>query len=68
VLFVTHAVEEAAYVSERALVLSRRPGRLVLDHRLDLPDERTAKLRSQALFAAETGILREALSVSGGAL
>jgi NitT/TauT family transport system ATP-binding protein len=68
VLFVTHAVDEAAYVSDRALVLSRKPGRLVLDHALALPTERTAKLRSQALFAAETGVLREALSASGGAL
>ena len=68
VLFVTHAVDEAAYVSDRALVMSRGPGRLVLDHRLSLPEERTAKLRSQALFAAETGVLREALAASGGAL
>jgi NitT/TauT family transport system ATP-binding protein len=67
-LFVTHAVDEAAYVSDRALVMSRGPGRLVLDYTLKLPEERTAKLRSQALFAAETGVLREALSASGGAL
>jgi NitT/TauT family transport system ATP-binding protein len=67
-LFVTHAVDEAAYVSDRALVLSRRPGRLVLDHPLALPKERTAKLRAQPRFAAETGVLREALSEAGGAL
>lgn len=67
-LFVTHAVDEATYVSDRALVMSRGPGRIVLDHALRLPEERTAKLRSQALFAAETGVLREALSASGGAL
>jgi NitT/TauT family transport system ATP-binding protein len=68
VLFVTHAVDEAAYVSDRALVMSRGPGRLVLDHQLGLPEERTAKLRSQAQFAAQTGVLRDALSLSGGAL
>lgn len=67
-LFVTHAVDEAAYIADRALVLSRRPGRLVLDHRLELPQARTAKLRSQADFAAQTGVLREALAESGGAL
>jgi NitT/TauT family transport system ATP-binding protein len=68
VLFVTHAVDEAAYVSDRALVMSRGPGRLVLDHPLRLPEQRSAKLRSRAEFALETGVLREALSISGSAL
>lgn len=67
-LFVTHAVDEAAYVADRAVVLSRRPGRVVLDHPLDLPTDRTAELRSEARFAAQTGILRQALATSGGAL
>ncbi len=67
-LFVTHAVDEAAYVADRAVVLSRRPGRVVLDHPLDLPSDRTTALRSDARFAAQTGILRNALAESGGAL
>ncbi len=67
-LFVTHSVDEAAYVADRAVVLSRGPGRVVLDHRLDLPAERTAELRAQARFAAETGVLRAALARWGGAL
>jgi NitT/TauT family transport system ATP-binding protein len=61
VLFVTHSIAEAAYLAERVVVLSRRPARIVLDHRLALPAERTAALRAEPAFARETGVLQEAL-------
>jgi NitT/TauT family transport system ATP-binding protein len=61
VLFVTHSIAEAAYLAERVVVLSRRPARMVLDHRLALPAERTAALRAEPVFARETGVLQEAL-------
>ena len=47
VLFVTHSIAEAAYLAERAVVLSRRPARIVLDHRVELPAERDAALRGE---------------------
>ena len=62
VVFVTHAVAEAAYLAQRCVVLSPRPGRVVLDRRVDLPDERTAATRGTAAFAAETARLFEALA------
>ncbi|WP_432923383.1 ABC transporter ATP-binding protein [Microbispora sp. CA-135349] len=37
VLFVTHGVDEAVYLGTRVIVLSRRPGRIVLDHPSGLP-------------------------------
>ncbi|SDL19567.1 hypothetical protein SAMN05421869_12365 [Nonomuraea jiangxiensis] len=38
VLFVTHSVDEAAvYLGTRLLVMSRRPGRVVLDRSSELP-------------------------------
>jgi NitT/TauT family transport system ATP-binding protein len=61
VLFVTHSIAEAAYLAERVVVLSRRPARVVLDHALALPSERTAALRSEAAFARELGVLQQAL-------
>lgn len=67
-LFVTHAVDEAAYVADRAVVLSRSPGRVVLDMDLDLPVDRSPELRSDPRFAAQTGKLRAALAIRGGAL
>ena len=61
VLFVTHSIAEAAYLAERVVVLSRRPGRVVLDHTLALPPERGAALRAEPAFARELGVLQEAL-------
>jgi NitT/TauT family transport system ATP-binding protein len=61
VLFVTHSIAEAAYLAERVVVLSRRPGRIVLDHAVALPAERAETLRSEPAFARELGVLHEAL-------
>jgi NitT/TauT family transport system ATP-binding protein len=61
VLFVTHSLSEAAYLAERAVVLSRRPARIMLDRTLELPAERGAWLRTEATFAREARLLHEAL-------
>jgi NitT/TauT family transport system ATP-binding protein len=61
VLFVTHSIAEAAFLSERAVVLSQRPARVVLEHALELPEKRSAALRADPRFAAQTGILQDAL-------
>jgi NitT/TauT family transport system ATP-binding protein len=61
VLFVTHSIMEAAYLAERAIVLTRRPARIVVDHRLDLPAAREAALRGEPRFAREMARLFEAL-------
>ena len=50
VVFVTHSVDEAAYLAERAVVLSQRPARVVLDRTLSLPAVRTIALRGEAAF------------------
>jgi len=41
ILFVTHDVEEAVYLSTRALVMSARPGRIVDDIAIDIPYPRS---------------------------
>jgi NitT/TauT family transport system ATP-binding protein len=40
VLFVTHSVEEAVYLSDRILIFSARPGRQVAEVNVDLPKPR----------------------------
>jgi len=66
VIFVTHSLAEAAFLAERALVMSRRPGRIVLDHRLTLPELRSLELRTQIGFVEQTALLYRALQAHGG--
>jgi NitT/TauT family transport system ATP-binding protein len=66
VVFVTHSIGEAAFLAERAVVLSQRPARLLVDERVELPHERTAALRAEPAFARLTGRLRETLVRASG--
>ena len=65
VIFVTHSTPEATYLSERAVVMTRRPGRIIADHRINLPAERMASLRGTPEFARETRVLYDALERGG---
>jgi NitT/TauT family transport system ATP-binding protein len=40
VMFITHAIEEAVFLSDRVIALSGRPGRIVADLAIDLPRPR----------------------------
>lgn len=68
VIFVTHSIMEATYLAQRAIVLSPRPARVVLDHRLRLPEERDPTLRGAPEFAREMSALFAALERGGGDL
>jgi NitT/TauT family transport system ATP-binding protein len=65
VLFVTHSTAEAAFLADRAVILTRRPARIVEDFRIDLPRERTAGLRAEARFAGITRLIYDALERGG---
>ena len=61
VVFVTHSISEAAFLANRAVVLTRRRGGIKLDHRLNLPEERNDELRVDPRLAAEMKILLGAM-------
>src|SRR5262245_45514582 len=52
VLFVTHSIEEAVYLSDRILVFSKRPGRILDRIEVTLPYPRKAAMRYTAEFSA----------------
>jgi NitT/TauT family transport system ATP-binding protein len=61
VILVTHSISEAAFLANRALVMTRRGGRIKLDRRLALPLERTNELRTGAALGGEMAILLGAM-------
>ena len=61
VVFVTHSIAEAVYLSTRIVVMSPRPGRIVKDIRSPLPEARHLGLRDTPEFMAVAHELREAL-------
>ena len=54
VLFVTHQIDEAVYLSDRILVFGRRPGRIKESVTVDLPRPRPLSLKRRPEFAALT--------------
>jgi len=52
VVFVTHSVFESVYLSTRIAVMTARPGRIFADLPVDLPQPRSAALRTAPAYAA----------------
>ena len=63
-ILVTHNVAEAVFVSQRVMVMSPRPGRIVDSVNVSLPYPRTADLRSTPRFAELTGLVSQSLRVA----
>ena len=55
VLFVTHQIDEAVYLSDRVLVMSARPGRLFADITVDIPRPRDLRVKRDARFVELVG-------------
>lgn len=62
VVFVTHSVSEAVYLSDRVAVLSPRPAAIVDLHRIDLPRPRSAAMEDSEPFFRATVELRRSLT------
>ena len=62
VVFVTHSIAEAVYLSTKIVVMSPRPGRIVKVIESPLPNERHLGLRDTTEFMAVAHDVREALA------
>jgi len=62
VVFVTHSIAEAVYLSTRIVVMSPRPGRIVKVIESPLPDARHLGLRDTQAFMDVAHAVREALA------
>jgi len=61
VLFVTHSIPEAVFLSTRIVVMSPRPGRIIDIIDCNLPAERTLELRETPEFLALAQRVRDGL-------
>jgi NitT/TauT family transport system ATP-binding protein len=65
VVFVTHSIAEAVFLSTRVVVMSARPGRVAELIDIDLPQPRTAETREEPRFFELVTAVREALARGG---
>jgi NitT/TauT family transport system ATP-binding protein len=66
VVFVTHSIAEAVFLSTRVIVMSPRPGRISKVIPIDLTQPRTGATREDPRFFELATEVREALHVGGG--
>ena len=61
VVMVTHSINESLFLADRVLVLTKRPGRIKLDIKVDLPRPRNDDIRYSTQFGKLAKKLREAI-------
>ena len=68
ILFVTHSIPEAVFLSSRVVVMSARPGRITNVVDIDLPRPRTEDTRETRRYFELVTAVRESLRRGGGSL
>jgi NitT/TauT family transport system ATP-binding protein len=66
VVFVTHSIPEAVFLSTRVVVMSPRPGRIAAVVEVDLPYPRTVDTREEPRFFELVTEVRDHLRAAGG--
>jgi NitT/TauT family transport system ATP-binding protein len=66
IVFVTHSIPEAVFLSSRVVVMSARPGRITKVIEIDLPRPRGEHTRESPRYFELVTEVREALRLGGG--
>jgi NitT/TauT family transport system ATP-binding protein len=61
VVFVTHSIREAVFLSDRVLVMSSRPATIAFETAIKLPRPRTIEMQESGEFNRHVGVLRHAI-------
>lgn len=65
ILFITHSLSEAIFLSDRVLVMGPRPGRVVGEFTIDIPRPRRIRDERSPVFADYADRIRTCLEASG---
>jgi NitT/TauT family transport system ATP-binding protein len=65
VMFITHSIPEAVFLSDRVALMSRNPGRVVEIIDIDLPRPRALGIRESKEFAVYTAHIRHLFAELG---
>jgi NitT/TauT family transport system ATP-binding protein len=66
-VLVTHDLREAAFLADRVVVMSQRPGRIIYEHRIDLPRPRSLETTFLPDFVDAVHALRARIHVEAQA-
>ena len=66
VFLITHSISEAVFLSDRVIVLSPRPGRILAEVGINLPRPRSLDLLSDEAFGVYTRQIRRVLDTNAG--
>jgi NitT/TauT family transport system ATP-binding protein len=67
VVFVTHSIREAVFLSDRVLVMSARPGTIAFEAAIELARPRALDVQESAAFNRHVSVLRHAIEAGAPA-
>ena len=65
ILFITHSIGEAVFLSDRIVIMDRNPGRIVETITVDLPRPRALSVRDSPEFGRHSGHIRHVFAQLG---
>lgn len=68
IVFVTHSIYEAVYLSSRVIVMEARPSRVIADVKIEAPDQRGDEFRNSESFIKQCAYLSTLLAQANGGM